>query len=146
MAKRYEELSIEDDFMFGKVMEDKELCRDVLQCLLEEPVGELEEVRTQREFRYTSKGKPIRLDVYTRDQKRIYDAEMQRLNHQTPENLELPRRSRFYQSTMDTDHLGSPIGNCRRARCCFSVPSIRLDWDMQSIRFRIFVWKTGNCV
>lgn len=57
MAKRYEELSIEDDFMFGKVMEDKELCRDVLQCLLEEPVEELEEVRTQREFRYTSKGK-----------------------------------------------------------------------------------------
>lgn len=105
MAKRYEELSIEDDFMFGKVMEDKELCRDVLQCLLEEPVEELEEVQTQREFRYTSKGKPIRLDVYTRDQKRIYDAEMQRLNHQTPENLELPRRSRFYQSTMDTDHL-----------------------------------------
>ena len=103
MAKRYEELSIEDDFMFGKVMEDKELCRDVLQCLLEEPVEELEEVQTQREFRYTSKGKPIRLDVYTRDQKRIYDAEMQRLNHQTPENLELPRRSRFYQSTMDTD-------------------------------------------
>ena len=105
MAKRYEELTIEDDFMFGKVMEDKELCRDVLQCLLEEPVGELEDVQTQREFRYTSKGKPIRLDVYTRDQKRIYDAEMQRLNHQTPENLELPRRSRFYQSTMDTDHL-----------------------------------------
>lgn len=55
MAKRYEELSIEDDFMFGKVMEDKELCRDVLQCLLEEPVEELEEVQTQREFRYTSK-------------------------------------------------------------------------------------------
>lgn len=105
MAKRYEELTIEDDFMFGKVMEDKELCRDVLKCLLEEPVGELEDVQTQREFRYTSKGKPIRLDVYTRDQKRIYDAEMQRLNHQTPENLELPRRSRFYQATMDTDHL-----------------------------------------
>ena len=45
MAKRYEELTIEDDFMFGKVMEDKELCRDVLQCLLEEPVGELEDVQ-----------------------------------------------------------------------------------------------------
>ena len=74
MAKRYEELSIEDDFMFGKVMEDKELCRDVLQCLLEEPVEELEEVQTQREFRYTSMGNPIRLVVFTRDHKRIYDA------------------------------------------------------------------------
>lgn len=66
MAKRYEELTIEDDFMFGK---------------------------------------PIRLDVYTKDQKRIYDAEMQKRNHHSLEKLELPKRSRFYQSTMDTDHL-----------------------------------------
>ena len=105
MAKRYEELTIEDDFMFGKVMEDKELCRDVLECLLEKPVGKLEDVQTQREFRYTSEGKPIRLDVYTKDQKRIYDAEMQKRNHHSLEKLELPKRSRFYQSTMDTDHL-----------------------------------------
>lgn len=84
MTKRYEELTIADDFMFGKVMEDKELCREVLECLLEKPVGRLEDVQTQREFRYTSEGKPIRLDVYTRDRKRIYDAEMQNLNHQSP--------------------------------------------------------------
>ena len=48
MVKRYEELTISDDFMFGKAMGDKVLCQDV---------------------------------------------------------LELPKRSRFYQSTMDTDHL-----------------------------------------
>ena len=35
----------------------------------------------------------------------MYDAEMQNLNHQSVEKLELPKRSRFYQSTMDTDHL-----------------------------------------
>ena len=28
MAKRYEELTIADDFIFGKVMEDKALCRE----------------------------------------------------------------------------------------------------------------------
>ena len=105
MAKRYEELTIADDFMFGKAMGDKVLCHDVLERLLEEQVGELEDVQPQREFRYTSDGKPVRLDMYTRDQKRIYDAEMQNLNHQSVEKLELPKRSRFYQSTMDTDHL-----------------------------------------
>ena len=105
MAKRYEELTIADDFMFGKVMEDKELCREVLECLLEHPVGELEDVQTERQFRYTTDGKPIRLDVYTRDRNRIYDAEMQNLNHQAVEKLELPKRSRFYQSAMDMDHL-----------------------------------------
>ena len=52
MAKRYEELTFVDDFMFGKVMEDKELCREVLECLLEHPVGILEEVQTEREFWY----------------------------------------------------------------------------------------------
>ena len=105
MAKRYEELTISDDFMFGKTMGDKVLCQDVLERLLEEKVGELEDVQPQREFRYTSGGKPVRLDMYTRDKKRMYDAEMQNLNHQPVEKLELPKRSRFYQSTMDTDHL-----------------------------------------
>ena len=57
MVKRYEELTISDDFMFGKTMGDKVLCRDVLEQLLEEKVGELEDVQPQREFRYTSGGK-----------------------------------------------------------------------------------------
>ena len=105
MVKRYEELTIADDFMFGKVMEDKEICHDTLEQLLTEQVGELEDVQSQREFRYVSNGKPVRLDMYTRDKKRMYDAEMQNLNHQLVEKLELPKRSRFYQSTMDTDHL-----------------------------------------
>ncbi len=52
MAKSYEELQFTDDFMFGKVMEDKELCRDVLECLLQEPVGTLQDV-----YNYISKGK-----------------------------------------------------------------------------------------
>lgn len=105
MAKRYEELRFTDDFMFGKVMEDKELCREVLECLLGHPVGELQDVRTERQIRYTSDGKPIRLDVYTKDRDTVYDAEMQNLNHRTVESLELARRSRFYQSMMDTDFL-----------------------------------------
>ena len=105
MAKRYEELTIADDFMFGKVMEDKELCRKVLECLLECSVGELEDVQTERQFRYTTDGKPVRLDVYTRDRNHLYDAEMQNLNHRAVEKLELPKRSRFYQSAMDMDHL-----------------------------------------
>ena len=105
MAKRYEELTFVDDFIFGKVMEDKGLCHDVLEQLLNEPVGELEDVKTQKEFRYTKDGKPIRMDMYSKDQKRMYDAEMQNLNHQSVENLELSKRSRFYQSSMDIDHM-----------------------------------------
>ena len=105
MAKSYEELRFTDDFMFGKVMEDKELCRQVLECLLEYPVGELQDIQPEREFRYTLDGKPIRLDVYTKSRDTVYDAEMQNLNHKSVKDLELPRRSRFYQSMMDGDYL-----------------------------------------
>ena len=105
MAKNYEELKLSDDFMFGKVMEDGNLCREVLECLLRKPVGELEEMEFQREYRYAVDGKPIRLDIYTRDGKAVYDAEMQNLNHKKKEDYDLPKRSRFYQSVMDTDHL-----------------------------------------
>ena len=64
--KSFEELRFTDDFMFGKVMEDPKLCQEVLECLLQQPVGELITVQTQREFRYTVEGKSIRLDVLTR--------------------------------------------------------------------------------
>ena len=47
--KKYEELCFRDDFMFGKVMADPELCRRVLECLLQHPVSELREVQTQRQ-------------------------------------------------------------------------------------------------
>lgn len=115
MAKNYEELTIADDFMFGKVMEDKELCREVLECLLEHPVGILEEVQTEREFWYFTDGKPIRLDVYTKDRENIYDAEMQNLNKHKLEDLDLPRRSRYYQAMMDVDYL-------RRGKTYRSLP------------------------
>ena len=104
--KSYDELVFSDDFMFGKVMEDKELCREVLECLLQQPIGELTEVQTQREFRYTSDGKPIRLDVYNEDSDGyIYDAEMENLNNKTVETHQLPKRSRFYQGAIDIDFM-----------------------------------------
>lgn len=78
--KAYEELEFRDDFMFGLVMQDNELCHDVLECLLQRPVGELSEIVSEKELRFTSDGKPIRMDIYTRDSDGVYDAEVQNLN------------------------------------------------------------------
>lgn len=106
MMKSFEELRYRDDFMFGKVMEDKELCREVLELLLQRPVGVLTELQTQKEFKWTSDGKPIRLDVYNEDSDgAIYDAEMENLNHQRREAKHLPKRSRFYQGAIDIDYM-----------------------------------------
>ena len=99
--KAFEELDYRDDFMFGCVMQDKDLCHDVLECLLQRPVGELNDIDPQKEFRYTTDGKPIRLDIYSRDENEVYDAEMQNLNNKSIETLELPKRSRFYQAMIE---------------------------------------------
>ncbi len=104
--KEFEELGFSDDFMFRKVMEDPVICKDVIECLLQHPVGTLTEVQAQKEFKYTSDGKPIRLDVYNEDDAgTVFDTEMQNLNHKPVEYHQLPKRSRFYQSSIDADFL-----------------------------------------
>lgn len=106
VMKNYEELCFRDDFMFGKVMEDPELCREVLECLLQEPVGVLKKLQIQREIRYTADGKPIRLDVYNEDSGgAVYDAEMENLNHKSVNSHQLPKRSRYYQGAIDIDYM-----------------------------------------
>lgn len=105
MGKEYEELGLTDDFMFGKVMEDPVRARKLLAILLQREIGELESTQTQREFKFAKDGKPVRLDLYTRDSKAIYDAEMQNRNNRGLKEMDLPRRARFYQSMMDEDFL-----------------------------------------
>ena len=104
--KNYEDLEFSDDFMFGKVMEDQELCKEVLECLLQRPIEKLKSLETQKGFQFTADGKPMRLDVYNEDSDGgIYDVEMQNQNHKKIQDLQLPKRSRFYQSAIDIDFM-----------------------------------------
>lgn len=103
--KNYDELKFTDDFLFGKIMEDSDLCKQVLECILQTKIGDLEDVVPQKGFRNTMDGKPIRLDIYTKDSDSVYDVEMQNLNGKSTECRQLPLRSRFYQSAIDADLL-----------------------------------------
>lgn len=103
--KNYDELTFTDYFMFNKVMQDKNLCRKVLSQLLGEDVGPLYDVVNEKNIQTTAESKPIRLDIFTKDNTTCYDAEMQNKNNQSLDNLALPRRARFYQSMMDNDAL-----------------------------------------
>ena len=111
VRKSYDELRFRDNFMFGKVMEDPRLCRAVLECLLGHSIGELTTVQTEKEYQFISDGKPIRLDVYSEDNRgTVYDTEMQNLNHKNIVSYALSKRSRFYQASIDIDFLnkGNP--------------------------------------
>lgn len=98
--KPIEELKFSDDFMFCTVMKSPELCKGVIERLLKIKVGRIEYPQLQKEIRpyYTARG--IRLDVYVKDNERIFDIEIQTT---VPENL--PKRMRYYQSMIDIDSL-----------------------------------------
>ena len=98
--KKWEELTITDDFMFCKVMSDSALCKELLEILLHIKIDRLVFQEPQKSFKLTPESRGIRLDVYVKDSNRIFDIELQTTNER---NLEL--RTRYYQGVMDIDEL-----------------------------------------
>lgn len=97
------DLNLEDDFLFGKVMNDNEICRRILETILNISIKKVELLTTQKTIEVLLDGKGIRLDVYSNDEQGIiYSVEMQR-----GRKRELPKRTRFYQSNIDADMLSS---------------------------------------
>lgn len=99
IEKNIQELNLEDDFLFAKVMSDTEICRKVLEKILNVPIKEVLLPTTQRTIDILFEGKGIRLDVYVNDDKgTVYNVEMQR-----GRKKELPKRSRYYAGSIDLD-------------------------------------------
>lgn len=104
-AKSYDELTIRDSFMFGKICskpENRKLILDsLLQIDFQEKTGEIEkQIREYRDAKY------VRLDLLAKDESdTIYNAEMQNKSANGNTQKELPKRSRYYQSIIDTTTL-----------------------------------------
>lgn len=115
--KTIHELNLEDDFLFAKVMTDKEICRRVLEQLLGISITKVAMPATQRVFEILYEGKGIRLDVYVHDDKgTVYNVEMQR-----GKKKELPKRSKYYQGSIDLDLIsaGEPYTALRKTYIIF---------------------------
>ena len=97
--KKWEDLTITDDFMFSQVMKDKEICKNVVETILGIKVGKIKFLTSQHEIEINPEAKTITMDVYLRDEKKIINVELQ-----NGHRLELPKRSRFYQAAADIDN------------------------------------------
>ena len=95
---KWEELSISNDFLFGKVMQDAELCKELLQRILPDlKIERIEYPELQKSIHVDMDAHSVRLDVYVKDdRKTVYDIEMQ-----VSDTRELPKRSRYYQGMID---------------------------------------------
>lgn len=96
--KQWEELSISNDFLFMKVMQNSELCKELLHRILQDlDIDHIEYPELQKEIKEDMEAKSIRLDAYVKGNKEIiYNIEMQ-----AADTKELPKRSRYYQAMID---------------------------------------------
>ena len=95
--KKYEELDITDPFIFAKVMSEKELCKPLLENILNIKIRDIVYVDYEETIQMTAKSKGIRLDRYVEDDNNtVFNLEMQTTTYK-----ELPKRSRYYQGIID---------------------------------------------
>ena len=95
-SKSWDELTFSDNFLFCKIMEDEDICRQLLEILLPIKIEKIKYLSTEKEFYPTYKGRSIRLDVFLKDSNRMFDIEIQ-----TSDYKKLAMRARFYQGAMD---------------------------------------------
>ena len=95
--KKYEELDITDPFIFAKVMSEKELCKPLLENILNIKIRDIVYVDYEETIQMTAKSKGIRLDIYVEDDNNtVFNIGMQTTTYK-----ELPKRSRYYQGIID---------------------------------------------
>ena len=98
--RKFEELNLNDAFLFAAALQQPEICRLILELILDRPMPEVK-VHAEMAILLNSDFRSVRLDVYAEDQLQVgYDLEMQN----DGKNL-LPKRARFYQSNMDAGAL-----------------------------------------
>ena len=105
---QYEDLTIQDDFMFKKVMQCKRICMRLISEIMQVEVRDITYLETEKTIEAYIEGRGIRLDVLVADEKGThYNIEMQVRNTigtSTGKAL-LPKRTRYYQGSIDTDML-----------------------------------------
>ena len=100
--EKWESLTLADNFIFCKVMEDNpDVCKELLEMLLEIKIDRIEKPVSERNFKVDFDSKGIRFDVYVKDGTgRCFDIEIQ-----TSHFTNLSKRARYYQGLMDVDNV-----------------------------------------
>ena len=132
--------------MFAKVMEDRELCRDMLRIIF--PDRKVKDIIVHKRETSVSEAtvitgmesKSIRLDVLFEDERGWYDIEMQVENREN-----LPKRSRYYGAAIDVNKLkkGRDYNELMPSYIIFICMYDEMKIDEPVYSFRMFDEKYG---
>lgn len=103
-SQRWENLTLANDFLFGRIMRDEGLCTEMIRRILPHiDIGRIEFSHTQKSAKYSFDTRRVRFDVYAKsDSRKIFDCEVQ-----TTDKKDLPRRSIAYHSMIGLEALES---------------------------------------
>lgn len=94
-------LNLTDRFLFDEVMEDPQAHQAALSIIFGKEIPLLNKNETEKELRILPQIRSIRMDVFAMDEEQvIYNTEMQQKRR-----ADLAKRSRYYQSMVDTSLL-----------------------------------------
>ena len=98
LEQQWESLTIQNRYLFAKVMGDPDNCLHFLQLVLPDiHISSIESIRTEGTIEAGPDSKSVRLDILCSSENgNYYDIEMQ-----AQDTGELPKRSRYYSSMMD---------------------------------------------
>lgn len=89
-------LELKDAPMFGRVMRNANLCKQVLEVILGIEIDHVEYLNTEQEISAYTEARGVRLDVYLKASDKVYDIEMQTTD------IPYGKRMRYYQAMIDS--------------------------------------------
>lgn len=99
VIKNWKSQTISNSFMFRLVMEHSEICKKLLETILEIKINHIIYLDAEKNIEARLPSKGIRMDIYVEDDnKTIYNVEMQ---SQDNDKDHLGKRGRYYQSLTD---------------------------------------------
>ena len=115
--KAFKDLILSDNFMFGEVMSDKNICRMFLSELLKKDFVEIDFIAKELTFDKIYYSQGVRLDIMAKDASgKIYDIEMQSTNKK-----DIERRSRFYVSNIDKEYFPKGHKDYNELKDCYVI-------------------------
>ena len=100
--QEWKKLTLADDFIFSRIMQNTEICKEVLELLLKIKISHIKFPVAQKVIQTLKASKGVRMDVYVEeaDGQRVFDIEIQSVI-----TKEEALRARYYQGMLDLDNL-----------------------------------------
>lgn len=115
--KSLQDLTLLDRFLFAEVMEDPKTFENILSIILGEDISIKGRPQSEHENRTSPLKRQVRLDVWAEDETdAVYNVEAQKENTKN-----LPHRSRFYQTLIDSKLLDPGEVDFSNMKDCYSI-------------------------